>query len=110
RRIVARAGLAEPQYSLSWATLKAPVDGTVLAVNHRVGERVRGSDFAEDVVLVLGSLNEMDVRIEVGEHDVVYIREGQDAVVEVDALPDLPLHGKVTDNGRDAIVNNPRTH
>ena len=109
RANVARAGLAEAQYSLSWATLKAPVDGTVLAVNHRVGERVRGSDFAEDVVLVLGSLNEMDVRIEVGEHDVVYIKEGQDAVVEVDALPDLPLHGKVTDSGRDAIVKNPGT-
>lgn len=109
RAAVARAGLAEAQYSLSWATLKAPVDGTVLAVNHRVGERVRGSDFAEDVVLVLGSLDEMDVRIEVGEHDVVFIKEGQDAVVEVDALPDLPLHGKVTDSGRDAIVKNAGT-
>ena len=109
RAQVARAALREATNSLSWATLRAPVDGTVLSVNHRVGERVRGSDFAEDVVLVLGSLSEMDVRIEVGEHDVVFIKEGQDALVEVDALPDLPLHGKVTDTGRDAIVKNAGT-
>jgi HlyD family secretion protein len=109
RAQVAEAGVADAQYTLSWATLKAPVDGTVLAVNHRVGERVRGSDFAEDVVLVLGSLNEMDVRIEVGEHDVVFIKTGQPATVEIDALPDVPLHGTVIDNGRDAIVKNAGT-
>src|SRR5262249_49663945 len=70
----ARAALRDATSALGWATLKAPVDGTVLAVNHRVGERVRGSDFNEDTVLVLGSLGLMDVRIDVGEHDVVHIR------------------------------------
>ena len=109
RSDVAKAAMSEAQFSLSWATLKAPVDGTVLAVNHRVGERVRGSDFAEDVILTLGSMSDMDVRIEVGEHDVVFVKEGQSATIEVDALPDRPLHGKVIDNGRDAIVKNPGT-
>jgi HlyD family secretion protein len=109
RSDVAKAQVSEAQYSLSWATLKAPVDGTVLAVNHRVGERVRGSDFNEDVVMVLGSLNEMDVRIEVGEHDVVFIKQGQAATIEVDSLPDQVLKGKVIDSGRDAIVKNAGT-
>ncbi len=109
RAEMAHAGLEEAQYSLSWATLKAPVDGSVLSVNHRVGERVRGSDFNEDVVIVIGNLTEMDVRIEVGEHDVVFIKVGQAATVEVDALPDLPLHGKVIDVGQDAIVKNAGT-
>jgi HlyD family secretion protein len=109
RSDVARAAMSEAQFSLSWATLKAPVDGTVLNVNHRVGERVRGSDFAEDVILTLGSMTDMDVRIEVGEHDVVFIKEGQSATIEVDSLPEHPLHGKVIDRGRDAIVKNPGT-
>jgi HlyD family secretion protein len=101
---MARAGLREVSNNLEWATLKAPVDGTVLAVNHRVGERIRGSDFTEDVVLVLGTLQRMDVRIEVGEHDVVHIKPGQKAKIEIDAIPDVTLEGDVLETGRDAIV------
>jgi HlyD family secretion protein len=109
RAASARAALSEAKSSLGWATLKAPITGTVLAVNHREGERVRGSDFAEDVILVLGSLSEVDVRFEVGEYDVVYIRPGQPAVVEIDAFGSGTLPGKVIDSGRDAIVKNAGT-
>ncbi len=109
RAAMARAARAEARSSLGWATLKAPIDGTVLAVNHRVGERVRGSDFAEDVILVLGSLSEVDVRFEVGEYDVVYIRPGQVALVEIDAFGASTLPGVVIDSGRDAIVKNAGT-
>jgi HlyD family secretion protein len=94
RADMARHGLEEAGKTLGWATLVAPVDGTVISTGHRVGERIRGSDFGEDVVLTIGSLKEMDVRIEVGEHDVVYIKPGQSATIEVDALSDLQLTGK----------------
>src|SRR5262249_21895729 len=87
RADVARGALSEAQSSFTWATLKAPIDGTVLATNHRVGERIRGSDFSEDVVLVIGTLDRVNVRIEIGEHDVVFVKPGQLATVEVDALP-----------------------
>ena len=109
RAEMSRAALAQAQNALNWATVKAPIDGTVLAVDHRVGERVRGSDFAEDVILVLGSLTEVDIRLEVGEHDVVYIKPGQAAVVEIDAFPGQMLTGAVIDSGRDAIVKNAGT-
>jgi HlyD family secretion protein len=109
RARMARATLGEAQNALGWATLTAPVAGTVLAVNHRVGERVRGSDFAEDVILTLGSLGEIDVRLEVGEHDVIYIRPGQAAAIEVDAFGDQVFPGKVIDAGKDAIVRNAGT-
>jgi HlyD family secretion protein len=109
RAEMSRAALAQAQNALNWATVKAPIDGTVLAVDHRVGERVRGSDFAEDVILVLGSLTEVDIRLEVGEHDVVYIKPGQSAVVEIDAFPGQTLTGAVIDSGRDAIVKNAGT-
>lgn len=109
RASMSRASLAQAQNALNWATVKSPIDGTVLAVNHRVGERVRGSDFAEDVILVLGSLGEVDIRLEVGEHDVVYIQPGQSAVVEIDAFPGQVFQGTVIDSGRDAIVKNAGT-
>lgn len=109
RARMAKAALSEAQSALGWATLTAPVAGTVLAVNHRVGERVRGSDFAEDVILTLGSLGEVDVRLEVGEHDVIFIKPGQKATVEIDAFGDKVFTGKVIDAGRDAIVKNAGT-
>jgi HlyD family secretion protein len=109
RAKMAKAALSEAQSALGWATLTAPVAGTVLAVNHRVGERVRGSDFAEDVILTLGSLGEVWVRLEVGEHDVIFIKPGQKATIEIDAFGDKVFTGKVIDAGRDAIVKNAGT-
>jgi HlyD family secretion protein len=109
RSAMARASLAQAESALSWATVKAPIDGTVLAVDHRAGERVRGSDFAEDVILVLGSLSEVDIRLEVGEHDVVFIKPDQAASVEIDAFPGQVFDGTVIDSGRDAIVKNAGT-
>ena len=109
RLAMARAALDEAQNALRWATLTAPVAGTVLAIEHRVGERVRGSDFAEDVILVLGSIGEVDVKLEVGELDVVFVKPGQLASVEIDAFGDEAFPGKVIDAGRDAIVRNAGT-
>lgn len=109
RAAMAKAGLEQARTALGWATLTAPSAGIVLAINHRVGERVRGSDFAEDVILVLGSVGEVDVRLEVGEHDVIFIKPGQTAAVEIDAFGDESFPGKVIDAGRDAIVRNPGT-
>ena len=105
----AGATLQEANHNVEWATLKAPVDGTVLSLNHRVGERIRGSDFSEDVVLVIGSVATMEVKIEVGEHDIVYVQAGQKANIEIDALPDQNIVGRVLYNGRDAIVKNAGT-
>ncbi|HTE52253.1 MAG TPA: efflux RND transporter periplasmic adaptor subunit [Kofleriaceae bacterium] len=109
RSTMARAALSEAESALGWATLTAPAAGTVLAINHRVGERVRGSDFAEDVILVLGSIGEVDVKLEVGEQDVVFIQPGQEASIEIDAFGERAFHGKVIDAGRDAIVKNEGT-
>jgi HlyD family secretion protein len=109
RSKMARAGLDEARSALGWATLTAPQAGTVLSINHRVGERVRGSDFAEDVILVLGSVGEVDVKLEVGEQDVVFIKPGQTASVEIDAFGEKTFPGKVIETGRDAIVKNEGT-
>ncbi|MEO7331063.1 MAG: biotin/lipoyl-binding protein, partial [Minicystis sp.] len=71
-------------YGLSRATLTAPIDGTILELNHKVGERIRGSDFSEDVVLLMGGLSDLEVKAEVGEHEVVSIHEGDAATIDID--------------------------
>src|SRR5467141_3444190 len=96
-------------YNLSRATLTAPIDGTVLELSHKVGERIRGSDFSEDVVMLMGGLTDMEVKAEVGEHEVVAIHVGDEAGVDIDAIPDKQFKGHVVAVGRNAQIKNPGT-
>ena len=96
-------------YNLTRATLTAPMDGTVLEIQHKVGERIRGSDLSEDVVLIMGGLNDMEVKAEVGEHEVVGIHEGDEATIEIDAIPDKQFKGFVSGLVKNAQIKNPGT-
>ncbi len=101
--------LEQALYNLSRATLEAPIEGTILELYHKVGERIRGSDFSEDVVLLMGGLADMEVKAEVGEHEVVGIRVGNEAQVEIDAIPDKQFKGHVVAVGKNAQIKNPGT-
>ena len=101
--------LETAQYNLSRATLTAPIDGTVLSLDHKVGERIRGSDFSEDVVMLLGGLQDLEVKAEVGEHEVVGIHVGDEATVDVDAIADKQFKGHVVAVGKNAQIKNAGT-
>ncbi len=109
RHAQAAAAHEEAQTNLSKTTLVSPIAGTVIQKSREVGERVRGSDFSEDVVMTLAALNEMQVTIEVGEHEVVYLRNGQKADVSVDALEGQTFEGVVTEIAQKALIKNPGT-
>src|SRR3954470_10931065 len=96
-------------YNLSRATLTAPIDGTILELSHKVGERIRGSDFSEDVVMLMGGLADMEVKAEVGEHEVVAVHVGDETAVDIDALPDKQFKGHVVAVGKNAQIKNPGT-
>jgi HlyD family secretion protein len=101
--------LQQASYNASRATLLAPMDGTILELQHKVGERIRGSDFSEDVVMLMGGLTDMEVKAEVGEHEVVAIHEGDQATVDIDAFPDRQFKGRVTAVAKNAQIKNPGT-
>jgi HlyD family secretion protein len=96
-------------YNLSRATLVAPIDGTILELSHKVGERIRGSDFSEDVVMLMGGLADMEVKAEVGEHEVVAVHVGDETLVDIDAIPDKQFKGHVVAVGKNAQIKNPGT-
>lgn len=102
----ADASLRESKHSFSMTTLVAPIDGVVTKREKQIGERVRGSDFSEDVILVISTLSQMEMKMEVGEQEVVYLKEGDLAEVEVDALKDVRLSAKVVEVARNANVKN----
>ncbi len=101
--------LGQALYNVSRATLVAPLDATVLELDHKVGERIRGSDLSEDVVMLLGGLDEMEVKAEVGEHEVTAVHDGDEAAIDIDAFPDRQFHGRVSAVAKNAQIKNPGT-
>ncbi|MFL5263172.1 MAG: efflux RND transporter periplasmic adaptor subunit [Anaeromyxobacteraceae bacterium] len=105
----ADASLAEARQLLAFTTILAPIDGVVIARHKQVGERVRGSDFNEDPIVTIGTLAAMEAKVEVGEHEVVFIHDGDKAEVEIDAFPDRKFPATVIEVARNANVKNPGT-
>ncbi len=105
----ATASLAEARYLLSFTTLTAPIDGILTSRLKQVGERVRGSDFNEDPIVIIATLSSMEMKVEVGEHEVVYLHEGDPAEIEIDAFPDRRFPAQVIEIAKNATVKNAGT-
>lgn len=106
RAAQASAVLEEAQNNLAKTTLYSPIDGNVIEVTREVGERVRGSDFNEDVVMTLAALHAMEVKIEVGEHEVVHLRQGQRSDIKLDAFEGQGFEGTVVEIAQKALIRN----
>ncbi len=109
RTAQAAAALDESANNLSKTILLSPLAGNVIEVSRQVGERVRGSDFNEDVVMTLAALHAMEVKIEVGEHEVVHLKNGQKADIKIDAFEGQTFEGLVVEIAQKALIRNPGT-
>ena len=105
----ASASLSEARFLLSFTTLTAPIDGILTSRLKQVGERVRGSDFNEDPIVIIATLSSMEMKVEVGEHEVVHLHEGDPAEIEVDAFPDRKFPAQVIEIAKNATVKNAGT-
>ena len=95
---MARAALDKAEEDLRKTTIDAPLDGTVTKLISQVGERVVGTAMmAGTDIMVVSDLNEMEARVDIGEIDVVLIKPGQTAQLEVDAFKDRKFKGEVTE-------------
>jgi HlyD family secretion protein len=101
----ARAALKQARDDLSKTTMYAPMAGTISDLNKEQGEIAIGSQFQEDVILVISDLTEMEARVNVDENDIVSIAIGQEAEIEVDALLDQVLTGVVHEIANSANVS-----
>jgi len=98
-----RAALKQARDDLSKTTIYAPMSGTVSALNKEMGEIALGSQFQKDVILTVADLSAMEAEVNVDENDIMSIALGQEADIEVDALPGQSLKGVVSEIGSSAV-------
>jgi len=92
-----RGMLKQAEDALSKTTIYAPMSGTISKLNKEYGEIAIGSQFQEDVIMIIADLNAMEALVKVDENDIVAIQLGQQADIEVDALLGRIIKGKVTE-------------
>ena len=96
--------------ALSKTVIYAPSDGTVSSLTSRMGERVVGtSQFAGTEVMRIANLNAMEAQVNVNENDVVNVKVGDTARINVDAYPDRPIRGVVREIASTASTKNAGT-
>lgn len=93
----ASASVNEAKDNLGRTTIYAPADGTISVLNVEIGERVLGTQqMAGTELLRVANLNNMEVEVDVNENDIVKIKVGDLANVEVDAYLKKQFKGVVT--------------
>jgi len=101
----ARAALKQAADSLSKTQIYSPMTGTISDLNKEQGEIAIGSQFQEDVILVVADLTEMEAQVNVDENDIVGVQLGQQAEIKVDALFGETLTGTVYEIANTANTN-----
>lgn len=89
---LAGQSLEQAQKQLGEATITAPFDGFVGSVDIDEKDTVT----AATKIVHLIDPSTMELKVQVDEIDIAEVKLGQKAIIEVDALPSLPLEGRVS--------------
>ncbi|MBK6764968.1 MAG: efflux RND transporter periplasmic adaptor subunit [bacterium] len=98
----AEANERQTRENLAKTRLMAPMSGTISVLNKEVGELTLGSQFQEDVILVVADLSKMQVQADVDENDITTVALNDTAQIEIDAFPDTTFRGIVTEIAQSA--------
>ncbi len=92
-----QVGLSRANKDLSRTSLVAPMDGVISSLKIKKGERVAGNSFNVGTeMMTVADMSVLEVRVDVGENDIVKINIGDSADVEVDAYNNRKFKGVVT--------------
>ena len=98
-----QATLTEANKTLGRTSIYAPSNGVVSALNNEKGERVVGTaQMAGTEIMVISNFNNMEVIVDVNENDILQVKKGDTALVEVDAYSDRKFKGIVTEISKSA--------
>lgn len=101
-----RAALDRARDTLTKHTFYAPIDGVVTDLPVSEGENlVVGIQNAPgSLLMTIADLSVITTEVMVDETDIGSVEIGQTAKIRVDAFPDRPFSGKVTEIGNTAVI------
>jgi HlyD family secretion protein len=100
----AEASLKEADENLIKTTVYSPMEGTISSLSVEQGERVVGANMMSGTeVLRVADLTRMEVNVDVNENDIVRVKIGDTAMVDVDAYLDRDFKGIVTEIANSAL-------
>ena len=114
RAVAYRQGCAEAAAALRAASdqldktvFHSPIDGVVTRLNVEEGENVVSGLMNQPgtVILTISDLSHMEVEVEIDETDIVDVEIGQLAEIDVEALVDTLLPGRVTEVGNSGLTS-----
>lgn len=92
-----QTGLNKANKDLGRTTIVAPMNGVISSLKVKKGESVAGSTFNVGTeMMTVADMSVIEVRVDVGENDIVKINIGDSADVEVDAYNNRKFKGIVT--------------
>ena len=97
----ARAALDKARDDLAKTTIFAPLAGRVIELNAEEGEVVVSGTMNNpaSVIGTIADLSELLAVVDVDETEIVDVALGQEATVDVDAVPETTYHGQVVEVG-----------
>lgn len=101
----AEAGLKDAKWQLERTTIRAPMTGRVTRLNVEVGETAIMGTLNRDAatLLTISDMSVLQTKIRVDETDVVRIKLGDSATVQIDAFPDTTFGGRVVEISNSSV-------
>ena len=90
------AALRQAETNLAYTRILSPIDGVVVDRQYDIGQTVAASFQAPVLFTIAQDLTKMQVLTNIDEADIGRVKEGQEASFSVDAFPDRPFRGKVS--------------
>ncbi|ANT64510.1 MULTISPECIES: efflux RND transporter periplasmic adaptor subunit [Prosthecochloris] len=95
----------QAQEQLEKTVIKSPIDGVIIALESKSGERVVGTgQFPGTEVMTIANLDSMQVEVEVNENDIVNVEYNDPVIVSVDAFTNRKFEGVVREISNSAIT------
>jgi len=78
-------------------SIEAPINGIVSSLKVKKGESVAGNTFSVGTeIMTIADMSVLELRVDVGENDIIKVQAGDSADIEVDAYNNRKFKGVVT--------------
>lgn len=92
----AELSVEDTQKQVDDYTITAPISGTIISKDVKVGDTVGTSASAVETMCVIYDMSYLEMTLNVDELEILSIKAGQEATITADAIPDQTFRGVVT--------------